>query len=332
LIRLVTGARYQEFDKDATPAPVMAEKPEAAPPQMVGLPDLDADDISIDASSEQGTPNSAAASASTADPSALPRIANGRTKQDEAEGSSQASSQASQQSPQFPVRSLAAFAAVWALVLVCIFLRGGKATKGAVEFCSMGYWLIAVVTAAGLALIGMIFTGMALNSQETSPAESSPSSQSELVWTRQSAQLIVGWSLIAGTMAAMCGIGGGMIMGPKLLDLGVLPQVQSATTATTLFVMSSTTAITFLVQGSAPVDYAFFLAFMTGVGAIFGKIIIGWVVKKFRRPSFIIFLLGGIILASVIVMSITGLIDVINDIKHGRNLSFKGFCSASDEL
>merc|ERR1712187_215868 len=132
-------------------------------------------------------------------------------------------------------------------------------------------------------------------------------------------------------MAALCGIGGGMIMGPKLLDLGVIPQGQSATTATTLFVMSSSTAIAFLVQGSAPFDYAIFLASATGVGAVFGKVVVGWVVKKFRRPSLIIFLLGGIILASVIIMAITGTIDVVNDIRHGRNLLFRGLCSAGDE-
>merc|ERR1712107_765625 len=83
--------------------------------------------------------------------------------------------------------------------------------------------------------------------------------------------------------------------------------------------MSSSTAIAFLVQGSAPFDYAAFLACATGVGAVFGKIVVGWVVKKFRRPSLIIFLLGGIILASVIIMAITGAIDVINDIRNGRN-------------
>jgi len=105
-----------------------------------------------------------------------------------------------------------------------------------------------------------------------------------------------------------------MIMGPKLLDLGCLPQVQSATTATTLFVMSTSTTIAFLVQGTAPMDYSLFLGLATAMGAVVGKAVIGWVVKRTRRPSVIMFILGGIIATSVVVMSVTGFIDVVDDI------------------
>lgn len=121
-----------------------------------------------------------------------------------------------------------------------------------------------------------------------------------------------------------------MIMGPKLLDMGVLPQVQSATTATTLFVMSSSTALAFLVGGIAPIDYAFYLASSTVVGAVFGKAVVGWIVKKYRRPSIIIFILGGIITVSVVVLVISGIIDVVNEVREGANMLFRGLCDTSD--
>ena len=47
------------------------------------------------------------------------------------------------------------------------------------------------------------------------------------------------WAFGAGAVAAVCGIGGGMVMGPKLLSMGVPPKVQSATTATTLVLLSA---------------------------------------------------------------------------------------------
>merc|ERR1712217_783697 len=99
-----------------------------------------------------------------------------------------------------------------------------------------------------------------------------------------------------------------------------MAQVQSATTGTTLFVMSTSTALAFIVQGVAPIDYAMFLAFATGLGALVGKALVGWIVKRLNRPSIIIFLLGGIITASIIVMAITGGIDVANDIREGKDL------------
>merc|ERR1719195_1027279 len=119
-----------------------------------------------------------------------------------------------------------------------------------------------------------------------------------------------------------------MIMGPQLLNLGFLPQVQSATTGTTLFMLSTTTAISFIVAGSAQADYAFFLAFVTGLGALLGKAVIGYIVKKFQRPSVIMFLLAGIIITSLLVMFITGTIDVVNDINQGEDLAFESPCKS----
>merc|ERR1712222_59748 len=110
-----------------------------------------------------------------------------------------------------------------------------------------------------------------------------------------------------------------------------MPQVQTATTATTLFVMSTSTCLGFVVSGTAPVDYALWLAFATAVGAVFGKAIIGWLVKKFRRPSLLMFLLTGIIIISVILLFITGLVDLVNSIKQGEDMLFRSFCSLEED-
>merc|ERR1712151_943259 len=141
---------------------------------------------------------------------------------------------------------------------------------------------------AALASISVQATRRAVTEAISKP-ERAPEIEGELQWTVHTSMSVVRWSLMAGTLAAMCGIGGGMVMGPKLLDLGFLPQVQSATTATTLFVMSTSTCLAFLVDGTAPPDYAFWLAFATSLGAVVGKALIGWVIKRFRRPSVLMF-------------------------------------------
>lgn len=225
--------------------------------------------------------------------------------------------------PQFPLKQLARFVAMWLVMVVSIFARGGPAAHGIVPYCSVWYWLLAALTIGVLMSIGYASALSAI-------ADDSPREEGDMEWTPQTVSKVSRWSLLAGTLAALCGIGGGMVMGPILLDLGFLPQVQSATTATTLFVMSSSTCIAFLVGGVAPVDYAFWLAFFTGVGAVCGKAIIGWVVKRFRRPSIIMFLLAGIICVSVLVMGITGIVDVVDEINSGGSLGFRSFCSESD--
>jgi len=221
---------------------------------------------------------------------------------------------------QYPRRKLMGFTIIWLLTVVCIFARGGKGTAGLVPYCSVWYWLVAVATIFALAAVSIQSARRAISEGRT------PEEEGELQWSGATARQVARWSLMAGTLAALCGIGGGMVMGPILLDLGFLPQVQAATTATTLMVMSTSTCLAFLVAGTIPIDYAFWLAFATGVGAVVGKAGIGYVVKKFRRPSAIMFLLGGIILASVVVMGVTGIIDIANDIRHGRDMLFKPVC------
>jgi len=242
--------------------------------------------------------------------------------------------------PQFPREPLILFITTWAVVLLSIFARGGPATSGLVPYCSSGYWSLAMLTAAVLAFISLVSARRTIDAH--AKADAIPAAQFDsptslataaskiegFEWSQRGATRIMLWSLLAGTLAAMCGIGGGMIMGPRLLDLGFSPQVQSATTATTLFVMSTSTCLAFLVEGIAPADYACWLALATSMGAVVGKTIVGWIVKKFRRPSVIMFILAGIIATSVIVMSLTAIIDVADDLAQGQDMGLRSPCHA----
>jgi len=231
--------------------------------------------------------------------------------------------------PQYPRRHLLGFAFMWTVMIVSILARGGKTTPGLFSYCGAMYWICAFLTVAILCILAVLASRLAVRQeadQSSATPESPGGTPQEIRWTVESSRRIALWSLFAGTLAALCGIGGGMVMGPKLLDLGFLPQVQSATTATTLFVMSTSTTLAFLVQGAAPLDYALFLGWFTAMGAVVGKAIIGWIVKRARRPSVIMFLLGSIIATSVVIMAITGLLDVIDDIEHGNDLLFDNPC------
>merc|ERR1719454_4879 len=223
--------------------------------------------------------------------------------------------------PQFPRTQICLLVFMWIISIVCIFARGGRASPGLVPYCGKAYWIFTGCTAGVLALLSFLGSRRAIAHANEMPAGDG------FQWTAPAAAKVALFSLGAGTLAALCGIGGGMVMGPILLNLGILPQVQSATTATTLLVLSSSSALAFLVQGTAPVDYAIFLAAATACGAVVGKAVVGFLVKLYRRPSAIIFLLGGIILASVLIMGITGTIDVVNDIRQGHGLGFKSICS-----
>mmetsp|Transcript_49895 Transcript_49895/g.98996 ORF Transcript_49895/g.98996 Transcript_49895/m.98996 type:complete len:202 (-) Transcript_49895:12-617(-) len=117
---------------------------------------------------------------------------------------------------------------------------------------------------------------------------------------------LVRWSFLAGVLAAVCGIGGGMVMGPILMGLKVPPPVSSATTATTLLIVSSSTSMVYLCRGLIPLNYSMYLALVAASGAILGENVIGRWVRRTGRHSLIVWCLAGITILSASLMGSLG--------------------------
>jgi len=221
----------------------------------------------------------------------------------------------------FPPCELSLFLGTWAAVLGSTFARGGRDSPGVVGYCTPEYWAMSVGTAmvlAGVAAIGARRAGGKQRRQPLPP----PSPAYDLAMV---ARLVLS-SALAGVVAALCGIGGGMVMGPLLLELGVPPQVQTASMAATLFVTSTTTALFFVVQGTAPPGYAFFLAASTGVGAIFGVSLMAWAIRRSGRPSLAVLLLAGVIGVSLFVMTAVGGTEVSGAVARHESMGFRPVC------
>merc|ERR1711904_118131 len=95
--------------------------------------------------------------------------------------------------------------------------------------------------------------------------------------------------------AGLIGIGGGMVLGPLMLVMGIYPRVSTATTATMIVLTSSSVAILYITSGLVPWQYAvtFFCTCFTG--ALIGKTYIDAYVKRTGKGSVLIFLLATII-------------------------------------
>lgn len=135
---------------------------------------------------------------------------------------------------------------------------------------------------------------------------------------RECAQPLARFAFLAGILAALCGIGGGMVIGPVLVERRVHPQVSSATTATTLLVLSSSTGLVYWCRGMAPMDYSLCLSLVTMSGALAGKVVIGWWVNRTGRQSLIVWCMLLITVLSALLMGVLGLLRI-------RSLGLKAF-------
>jgi len=131
-------------------------------------------------------------------------------------------------------------------------------------------------------------------------------------------------TLIAGIVAGLIGIGGGMVVGPILLELGFNPRVSSALTATNVLMSSSTVSMLVLISGAVPIDEALFFSCVCFVGAYFGKNFLGKLIKRLGKTSVIIFILGGVIFLAIVAVLGQGIIEFANS---GIDLKFSNICS-----
>eukprot|EP00055_Hartaetosiga_balthica_P016284 m.102158 g.102158 ORF g.102158 m.102158 type:complete len:438 (+) comp9074_c0_seq3:351-1664(+) len=114
-------------------------------------------------------------------------------------------------------------------------------------------------------------------------------------------------AFFAGVAAAMMGIGGGMVKGPIMLAMGIQPQVATTTSSFMIIFTSSTTTIQYLILGKLDAtDLAIVMSLGFG-GALVGQLVVNGLVAKYKKQSFLIFLLGGLTIISGIIIVSTSL-------------------------
>jgi len=201
---------------------------------------------------------------------------------------------------------------VWAVCIGLVLWKGLL-----VPMCSPVWWAL---TFGASAVLGCVALSLA-NAFEPSVDGAVHEGDIDL---RELYFPLVKWSFFAGALAALCGIGGGMIMGPLLVELKVPPPVSSAVTATTLLVLSSSTLLVYWCRDVAPQDYALCLSFFTMAGAMTGKIVVNGWVQRTGQQSVIVWALAGVTILSTVLMGLQG-IQTVSD-QGSASLSFQNFC------
>jgi len=78
-----------------------------------------------------------------------------------------------------------------------------------------------------------------------------PFAEGDVVWTKSNGSKLALVTLSEGIIAGLIGIGGGMVVGPKLLELEFIPQVSSALTATNVLMSSSAVSVIVFMGGGS---------------------------------------------------------------------------------
>ncbi|KAF3328716.1 DNA-directed RNA polymerase isoform 2 [Carex littledalei] len=132
--------------------------------------------------------------------------------------------------------------------------------------------------------------------------------------------------MLAGIVGGLLGLGGGFILGPLFLELGVPPQVSSATATFIMTFSASMTAIEYYLLKRFPVPYAMYFSIVTALSALIGQQVVGKLIKILGRTSLIIFILAFTIFGSAIFLGGTGIFNMIEKIEHHEYMGFANLC------
>ncbi|KAJ6674096.1 CEREBLON [Salix viminalis] len=132
--------------------------------------------------------------------------------------------------------------------------------------------------------------------------------------------------VVAGIVGGLLGIGGGFVMGPLFLEMGIHPQVSSGTATFGMLFSSSMSVVEYYLLGRFPVPYALYFIAVAIVAAFIGQYIITKLITISGRASLIIFVLAFTIFISAIALGGVGITSTIGKIERHEYMGFENLC------
>ncbi|KAF7026426.1 hypothetical protein CFC21_038530 [Triticum aestivum] len=206
---------------------------------------------------------------------------------------------------------------VWAAILTL------QVAMNYVETCSTLYWvfsLLQIPVSAGVSIyqaVGLVQGKRVISSR----ANTQTSLKSHLV-------LICFFGVTAGVLGGLLGLGGGAIMGPLFLELGIPPQVSSATATFAMMFSSSIAVIEYYLLNRFPIPYALFFTCVAFIAAIIGQLVARKLINWLGRASFIIFVLSFMIFIGVIPLGGVGILNMKHKMVRHEYMGFQDICKS----
>jgi len=170
-------------------------------------------------------------------------------------------------------------------VALTILKGSGRGSVIGVECGSASFWLLSWACIPWVLGFGMMFRTMLINENYIKEQDGHEFDSSDIRWDSTTTIKYPLLCTLAGVFAGFFGVGGGIVKGPLMLEMGVNPQVAAATAAMMILFTSSAACVSFQVFGLLEPTYGpacFVLGFSC---TLLGHYIINVWMKAARRQS-----------------------------------------------
>ncbi|KAI3969840.1 hypothetical protein MKX01_038308 [Papaver californicum] len=133
--------------------------------------------------------------------------------------------------------------------------------------------------------------------------------------------------ITAGVVGGLLGLGGGFILGPLFLELGIPPQVVSATSTFAMTFSSSMSVVQYYILNRFPVPYASYFVLVATIAAFIGQHVVRKLILVLGRVSLIIFILALTIFVSAVSLGGVGIANMVEKLERNEYMGFESLCS-----
>mmetsp|Transcript_64077 Transcript_64077/g.75862 ORF Transcript_64077/g.75862 Transcript_64077/m.75862 type:complete len:525 (+) Transcript_64077:2-1576(+) len=217
-----------------------------------------------------------------------------------------------------PKMNIIVLVAMFVVVFCLNLAKGGGAFPSplGIKCGSTSFWIANLIMLATIVFI-FLFARVYLNRRyELKKKVNYSYVEGDIKWDSRATTVYPLVCCFAGFFAGMFGVGGGIVNGPLMLAMGIHPAVAAANTACMIFFTSFTATTSFIVFGLLIYDYGL-ICFSLGFTATFvGQIGLSYLMKKFKRNSYIAFSIGAVVALSALLMTAQSVISLAEGESH----------------
>ncbi|KAI3839252.1 hypothetical protein MKW92_039851 [Papaver armeniacum] len=206
---------------------------------------------------------------------------------------------------------------VWVAFLVVQILKNKTTT------CSTRYWILSALQIPVSVLV-TFYEAVGLYKGEKAIASLGEKGAN---WNVHKLVFFALVGVFAGMVGGLLGMGGGFIMGPLFLQLGIPPQVSTATATFAMTFSSSMSVVEYYLLKRFPVPYALYFLGVATLAALVGQHVVKKIISVLGRASLIIFILVFTIFISAILLGGVGIANMTYTIEHNEYMGFEDLCT-----
>ncbi|KAF7804361.1 sulfite exporter TauE/SafE family protein 4-like [Senna tora] len=214
------------------------------------------------------------------------------------------------------------------IVWICFLLL--QVIKNDVEICSTWYWVLFCLQFPVAIIVYGYEAGKLYREHKKRKSTGNPEliCEASIEWNALNLAFCAFCGILGGTVGGLLGSGGGFILGPLLLEIGVIPQVASATATFVMMFSSSLSVVEFYLLKRFPIPYALYLTAVSVLAGFWGQFFVRKLITMLGRASIIVFILSGVIFASALTMGVIGIEQSIQMIHNHEFMGFLGLCGS----